>query len=139
MADPSGAGPASVTVTRRVEWMDTDAAGIYHWTTAFRLAESAEAALHTALGFAERTFGWTPRVAVEATFTRPLRFNDPVDVELTVERIGRTSVAYRFTLTGPAGVASTGTITTCLVDPASGQPTAWPPDLVELLSRAGPQ
>jgi acyl-CoA thioester hydrolase len=119
--------------------MDTDAAGIYHWTTAFRLAESAEAALHTALGFAERTFGRTPRVAVEVAFTRPLRFNDRVEVEFRVERIGHTSVSYRFTLTGPAGVASTGTITTCLVDPTSGQPTAWPPDLVELLSRAGPQ
>ena len=84
--------PARVVLQRRIEWMDTDAAGIYHWTTAFRLAEAAEAALHTALGIADFTFGATPRVAVSASFTRPLRFNDLVDVALAVEAIGRTSV-----------------------------------------------
>jgi len=37
--------------------MYTDAAGIYHWTTVFRFAEAAEAALHTALGIEQITFG----------------------------------------------------------------------------------
>ena len=50
--------------------MDTDAAGIYHWTCVFRLAEAAEAALHTALGTADRVFGVTPRMAVSAEFVR---------------------------------------------------------------------
>src|SRR3954465_11182399 len=86
--------PARVVVRRRIEWMDTDAAGIYHWTTVFRLAEAAEAALHTALGIADFTFGATPRVAVQATFARPLRCNDLVEVALTVSRLGRTSVEY---------------------------------------------
>ena len=81
--------PARVVLRRRIEWMDTDAAGIYHWTTVFRLAEAAEAALHTALGIADFTFGATPRVAVAATFSRPLRFNDPVDVALRVVARGR--------------------------------------------------
>ena len=76
---------ARVTIVRRVEWMDTDAAGIYHWTTVFRFAEAAEAALHDGLGIAEITFGATPRVAVSAEFERPLRFNDRVEVELAVE------------------------------------------------------
>ena len=63
--------PARVVLRRRIEWMDTDAAGIYHWTTVFRLAEAAEAALHTALGIADFTFGATPRVAVAGEL-RPL-------------------------------------------------------------------
>src|SRR5919204_4321541 len=92
--------PARIVLRRRIEWMDTDAAGIYHWTTAFRLAEAAEAALHTALGIADITFGASPRVAVSATFTRPLRFNDAVDVELTVRAVGRTSVEYGLAITG---------------------------------------
>src|ERR1700755_2053375 len=90
--------PARVVVRRRIEWMDTDAAGIYHWTTVFRLAESAEAALHTALGMAGFTFGATPRVAVTASFRRPLRFNDAVDAELVVIAVGRTSVEYRLAI-----------------------------------------
>ena len=77
----------SITIRRRIEWMDTDAAGIYHWTTAFRLGEAAEAELHTRLGIAHLTFGRTPRVAIQAEFRSPLRFNDEVDVELTVERL----------------------------------------------------
>jgi acyl-CoA thioester hydrolase len=46
-----------VRLRRRIEWIDTDAAGIYHWTTAFRLAEAAEGALYTALGIEQITFG----------------------------------------------------------------------------------
>jgi hypothetical protein len=37
-------------------------AGVYHYTTTFRLAEAAESAMHTALGIADRTCGATPRV-----------------------------------------------------------------------------
>src|ERR671921_1086194 len=100
--------PARVVLRRRIEWMDTDAAGIYHWTPVFRLAEAAEAAMHTALGIAEFTFGATPRVAVQATFARSLRFNDPVEVELVVSALGRTSVAYRLAITSEGTTAAQG-------------------------------
>ena len=69
--------PARVVLKRRIEWMDTDAAGIYHWTTAFRLAEAAEAALHTALGIADFTFGATPRVAVSGELHPPAALQRP--------------------------------------------------------------
>ena len=64
-----------ITITRRVDWMDTDAAGIYHYTTAFRLAEAAEAALHTDRGIDHITFGATPRVSVAFDFQRPVVFD----------------------------------------------------------------
>src|SRR3954462_1630106 len=108
--------PARIVIRRRIEWMDTDAAGIYHWTTAFRLAEAAEAALHTALGFADITFGATPRVNVQADFRGPLQFNDEVDVALRVERVGRTSVEYALAITGPDGPAVEGRITAACID-----------------------
>src|SRR5919202_6532760 len=100
--------PARFVLERRVEWMDTDAAGIYHWTTAFRFAESAEAALHTALGIADVTFGATPRVHVEADFRRPLVFNEPVEVSLEVRAVGPTSVEYAIAISGEAGPAVSG-------------------------------
>ena len=131
--------PARVVLRRRIEWMDTDAAGIYHWTTVFRLAEAAEAALHTALGIADFTFGATPRVAVGATFSRPLRFNDPVDVELAVAAIGRTSVRYALRVTSDEGPAAEGTVTSCLVDRATGRTTPWPGEVRERLAGAGLQ
>ena len=131
--------PARVVLKRRIEWMDTDAAGIYHWTTAFRLAEAAEAVLHTALGIADFTFGATPRVAVSASFTHPLRFNDLVDVALAVETIGRTSVEYRMTITADAGPAVDGSLKACLIDRSSGRAIPWPQDVRERLASGGLQ
>jgi acyl-CoA thioester hydrolase len=100
--------PASVVLRRRIEWIDTDAAGINRYTTAFRLAEAAEAAMHTALGIADRTFGATPRVGAEMAFKRSLRFNDEVETTLAVTAVLRASVSYAFTLAGPDGVAAVG-------------------------------
>jgi acyl-CoA thioesterase FadM len=131
--------PAKVVLKRRIEWMDTDAAGIYHWTTAFRLAEAAEAAMHTALGIADFTFGATPRVAVSASFTHPLRFNDLVDVGLTVEAIGRTSVSYRLNITADAGPAVDGQLKACLIDRSTGRAIPWPADVRERLAAGGLQ
>jgi acyl-CoA thioester hydrolase len=129
--------PARVVLRRRIEWMDTDAAGIYHWTTVFRLAEAAEAALHTALGIADRTFGVTPRVSVTAKFQRPLRFNDPVDVELAVEAVGHSSVRYALAITGPDGPAMSGQVTACLIDRETGRAAGWPDDIRERLENGG--
>ena len=131
--------PARVVLRRRIEWMDTDAAGIYHWTTVFRLAEAAEAALHTALGIADFTFGATPRVAVEATFALSLRFNDRVEVSLAVTRVGRSSVAYALAVDGEAGRAAQGTVTSVLIDRASGRAIAWPDDIRAALRAGGLQ
>jgi len=131
--------PARVVLRRRIEWMDTDAAGIYHWTTVFRLAEAAEAALHTALGIADFTFGATPRVAVEATFSRSLRFNDPVEVSLTVTRVGRASVTYALAVDGEAGRAAQGAVTSVLVDRATGRAMPWPDEIRAALRGGGLQ
>lgn len=131
--------PARVVVERRVEWMDTDAAGIYHWTTAFRFAESAEAALHTALGIADVTFGATPRVHVEADFERALVFNEVVEVELAVRAVGRTSVDYALVITGSDGPAVAGAIKACFIDRSTRRAVPWPDELRERLSSGGLQ
>jgi acyl-CoA thioesterase FadM len=128
---------ARVRITRRIEWMDTDAAGIYHWTSVFRLAEAAEAEMHTRLGIADRTFGATPRMAINAEFVRPLRFNDEVQVQLAVEDVGRTSLRYWLTIEGPEGEAALGSITVCLVDRETWRPTPWPDDVRHALETGG--
>jgi acyl-CoA thioesterase FadM len=129
--------PATIVVRRRIDWMDTDAAGIYHYTTAFRLAEAAEAAMHTALGIADRTFGATPRLAVQVEFRRALRFNDEVEVTLTVTALGRTSIRYALTLTCAAGIAAEGELIACLVDRDTRRATEWPEDIRERLASGG--
>lgn len=140
MADPKPLpDPARIVVRRRIEWMDTDAAGIYHWTTAFRLAEVAEQEMHTALGIAERTFGSTPRVSVAADFRRSLRFNDAVDVELAVTGLGRTSITYALRIGNEHGAAVEGRVTSVLVDRDSGQAVPWPEGMRAKLAGGGLQ
>jgi YbgC/YbaW family acyl-CoA thioester hydrolase len=129
--------PASVVIRRRIEWIDTDAAGIYHWTTVFRLVEAAEAVMHTGLGIVDRSFAASPRVAVSASFKRPLRFNDEVEVELAVERIGRSSLVYRLAVTSLDGLAADGSLTVCFIDQSTGKAAPWPQDLRERLSCGG--
>jgi acyl-CoA thioesterase FadM len=128
--------PASVVIRRRIEWMDTDAAGIYHWTTVFRLAEAAELALYSALGL-EPAFGSAPRVAASAEFKRALRFNEVVEVELAVAAIDRTSLAYGLTIACDGDPAAHARLTVSCVDPVTGEAAPWPQDVRERLSCGG--
>jgi acyl-CoA thioester hydrolase len=77
------------TYRRRVEFADTDAAGLIHFTALFRYVEEAEHALYRSLGGAafERTdsgFRGMPRVAANLEFLGPVRYADEVDVRLVL-------------------------------------------------------
>lgn len=123
--------PASITVHRPLEWMDTDAAGIWHYSTVIRFTEHAELLLHDRLGVADETFGRTPRAHVEFDFLRPVRFGDTVATTLTVARVGRTSISYEVVLDGPEGRFATGQVVTVLAD--EGTPVEVPEHLRQVL------
>ena len=75
------------TLTRRVQFYETDAAGIVHFSVFFRYMEEAEHAMWRAAGLSIATpdapIGF-PRVATSFEFLRPLRFEDEFDVRLRV-------------------------------------------------------
>lgn len=132
------ATPASIVWSGRLDWADTDAAGIAHWTAVFRLVERAEAALFTALGHPE-VFGIAPRTAVEVRYRSPLRFNEEVEVELSVTKAAATTIEYSFLIRGPEQVAAEGTLSACVVDPETMRAARIPAELRELLRGAGLQ
>jgi len=88
-------------VTRRVEFSDTDMAGIMHYSNFFRFMETAEHGFYRSLGFSVRMpktdprLGW-PRVRAECDFKKPLRFEDEVEIHLLVARKGSKSITYQF-------------------------------------------
>jgi acyl-CoA thioesterase FadM len=131
--------PASVVLQRRIDWLDTDAAGIYHHSAVWRLVEAAEATLHDRLGFRHETFGRTPRARVSAEFRRALYFYDVVDVWFGVQAVGRTSVTYDFELRVGGEVAVLGEVVTVLLDRPCGELLVWPEPWREQLLDAGPQ
>jgi len=82
----------------RVAWVDTDAGGRIHFTAAFRWAEAAETALMRRLGFVAGEWGDYPRRKVEAEYLKVLRFEDEIEIRLSVENVGRTSITYAWTI-----------------------------------------
>lgn len=81
--------PFEFIARRRVEFSETDMAGIMHYSNFFRFMETAEHAFYRSLGFsvAERQalprIGW-PRVHASCDYHQPLRFEDEVEIHLLV-------------------------------------------------------
>ncbi|WP_309379929.1 acyl-CoA thioesterase [Cerasicoccus frondis] len=92
---------ASITFQKKVEFSETDMAGIAHFTNFFCWMEAAEAELFESLGApmieSENgvTAGW-PRVRVSAEFHAPVHFRDIVEVQLTVKQVKIRAVEYAF-------------------------------------------
>ena len=124
----------SITLTRRLDWADTDAAGYWHHSTFWKYAEAGEAELMRSLGLRELTFGHTPRKAVTAEFHRPVYFDDEVTIMFEVEAVGRTSATYHITVGVDGETAAAGTLTVVLVD--DGRPVPWPDDVRAKLTTA---
>ena len=135
-------GGASVELSARVEWIDTDAAGIYHNSSVLRWVESAEAELMRQRGI-DGYFGVAPRVRFEVDFGAPLFFEQQVTVLLAVTRVGTSSLTFGFEVWGeehraePRARAAVGSYTTVHVAGSHGRgarSAPWPPDWVARLS-----
>jgi YbgC/YbaW family acyl-CoA thioester hydrolase len=93
--------PTPFRTTRRVEFADTDMAGIVHFANFFRYMESAEVeflrsrGLSVKLEWEGRKLG-LPRVAAACDFLRPARFEDILEITVTLTNVGRKSVSYNF-------------------------------------------
>jgi acyl-CoA thioester hydrolase len=87
--------------TRRVEFSDTDLAGIMHYANFFRFMETAEHGFYRSLGFSvvmpetDPRLGW-PRVHAECDFRKPLRFEDMVEIHLLVAEKRNKAITYQF-------------------------------------------
>lgn len=86
---------------RRVEFRDTDMAGIVHFSNFFAYMEQAEHALlrSVQLGVICDVDGQEisfPRVSAECNYRQAIRFEDVIDVHVVVSRIGSKSITYGF-------------------------------------------
>lgn len=102
--------PSEFSITRRVEFSETDTAGIMHYSNFFRYMEAAEHAFFRSIGFSvvarpgAPQVGW-PRVHASCDYHRPLRFEDEVEVRLTVIEKRSKALTYAFAfrrLNGPS-------------------------------------
>ena len=93
--------PHEFKLTRRIEFADTDMAGIVHFANFFRMMEATEHAFFRSLGLtihgheAGTTTGW-PRVSATCDFRAPLRFEEEVEIHLLVAEVRSRSIRYQF-------------------------------------------
>src|SRR6516162_8921063 len=99
--------------TRRIEFADTDMAGIVHFANFFRFMEAAEVEFLRSRGLSvamvlegERVS--FPRVSASCDYLRPVSFEDVLDVAVRLHKIGRKSVTYAFEFSKGGEVVARG-------------------------------
>lgn len=122
---------------RRIEFGDTDMAGIVHFANFFRFMEAAETAFLRACGL---SVSWKedglrvgfPRVSATCDYMKPARFEDVLDIEVTLENLGTKSATYRFDFSRNGEAIASGKITSvfCHEVPGHGLKSQEIPDAV---------
>jgi len=124
-------------LTRRVEFRDTDMAGIAHFSVFFVFMEQAEHELLRHLGLSVMLADDQgpisfPRVAARCDYQRAVKFEDLLDIEVAIVGLGEKSVTYEFNFSHQGHPVATGQITTvcCSFQPGRspsrvGSPKNW--------------
>jgi YbgC/YbaW family acyl-CoA thioester hydrolase len=128
--------PYEFKINRRVEFSETDMAGIMHYSNFFRFMESAEHGFYRSLGFSVILSHYNPplgfpRVHAECDFKRPLRFEDLVEVHLLVKERKAKSISYCFRFRNlsadPVEEVARGIVTiVCVAQQPNGKMSAVP-------------
>ena len=103
---------------RRVQFVETDLAGIVHFANMFRYVEEAEHALWREAGISivqrGSDIGW-PRLNAALEFRNPLRFEEEFEVWVRIAELKTRTIEYEFTLVRGKSVIAVGTMTSICV------------------------
>jgi YbgC/YbaW family acyl-CoA thioester hydrolase len=144
--------PYEFKAVRRVEFSETDMAGIVHFSNFFRFMETAEHGFYRSLGFSvimdkfDPPLGF-PRVHAACDYKRPLRFEDMVEVHLLVREKRSRVLNYLFRFSkvpnsGAPELVATGDLTVvCVAHYRDGRMEAVPipAELAEKIEVAPPE
>ena len=130
--------PSEFSITRTVEFSETDMAGIMHFSNFFRWMEACEAGFYRSLGLPLISFvpgsvvGW-PRVRAACDYKAPLRFNDVIEVKLFIKELRSKGVVYVFQFrkveagqVQPLVLAQGEMAAVCVTSDAQGKMSAQP-------------
>jgi acyl-CoA thioester hydrolase len=135
----SAPGDRGYRIRRRIQFHETDLAGVVHFSWFFRYMEEAEHALWQAAGLtadrAGSATGW-PRVSASFDFRNPLHFEDEVEIEVRIQAVTRRTIQYRFVMTCGETPIGAGALTAAYARRRPGEPmqaTDLPPEVVARL------
>ncbi len=126
----------------RVRFSETDSSGRIHYSAMFRYLEATEDEFLRAAGIPYSRFEPSqgvsfPRVHVEAQFMAALKYDDVVDMELSVERVGETSFTLYFDASREGAPVARGRMTVVCISVATERPVALPAEMAAALERGG--
>ncbi|MBI1345471.1 acyl-CoA thioesterase [bacterium] len=122
--------------TRRVEFCDTDMAGIMHFANFFRFMEAAEHALFRHLGLkiagslSDGThYGW-PRVSADCSYKQPARYEDELSIRVIIVQRNSRSLTTKYEFYREQTLLATGEMKTvfCILPPGQKMQSADMPD-----------
>jgi len=131
--------PTAFKASFRVLWADTDAAQVVHFSNYFRFFERAEEEFYRHLGFSFADIVdeglWLPRVEALCRYKKPAKFNDLLEVELTIEELKEKSIRYCFRISDKesAVLLATGYVVVVAADKQTGKATHIPKEIAEKL------
>jgi acyl-CoA thioester hydrolase len=129
----------SFNTSFRVTWVDTDAAGVVHYSNYFRFFERAEEEFYRHLGFDFTNFKerglWFPRVEASCQYKKPARYSDLLVVEVSVEDLKEKSVKLGFKVVNEKSedLLAFGYLVIVAADKQTGRATRIPADIVDKL------
>lgn len=122
---PAQVPQAQFVYERRVNFADTDTAGIVHFSNYYRYMEEAEHAYFRSLGLTIMkkradgvVIGW-PRVSSQCQYLAPAFYDNVLLVHVNLERLGYKSLTWHMTITHEGRKLSQGRMKTacCLCYP----------------------
>lgn len=108
--------PDTFSITRRVAFVETDMAGIVHFSNFFRMMEDVEHAFFRSVGLSvsmqhdDKHIGW-PRVSAKCDYSGPVRFEDELELRLRVVKVGEKSLTYEVEFLNLGKKVALGTVT----------------------------
>jgi 4-hydroxybenzoyl-CoA thioesterase/acyl-CoA thioester hydrolase len=122
-------------LTRRVQFHETDLAGVVHFSRYFLYMEEAEHALWRAAGLSihpkHAEIGW-PRVHASFDYHRALRFEDEFEIRIRILAIDEGTIRYSCVLSRGETRIATGRFTIACASLRAGEPmrrTSIPPEV----------
>jgi acyl-CoA thioester hydrolase len=103
---------------RRVEFAETDAAGMVHFSVFFRYMEEAEHAVWRSAGldiFEKHEEQSWPRIAANFDFKAPLTFQDEFEVQTEIASVTRSTIRWAHVVARGGVTIGTGTVTAVYV------------------------
>ena len=139
---------AHFVTSKRVEFCETDLAGIVHFANYYRYMELAEHEFFRSLGMSiaqnypdGTVIGW-PRVSSQCSYQTPARYEDVLEIRIRVARLGVKSLTTEYEFYRSTSCIATGRMKTVCCRFAHGVPMTSieiPQEYIEKIRVAAPE